>query len=137
MTNQEAFARMVLHLRKQGAKSADGVDTKGTPVCRYRSGNGMRCAVGVLITDDVYSADFEGQVATGPEVATALKYLGLNLLFARAMQDVHDRMTVAQWETGFEYVARTWDLTLPAPGHEHEYIPSPCAECEPAKEVVA
>ena len=38
------------------------------------------------------------------------------------------RRRPSQWEENFQAVAEAFNLTLPAPGQEHLYIPSPCAE---------
>ena len=53
---QEVFSIIVSHLFKQNrrAQNADG--------CAYREGE-LRCAVGVLIPDDLYSPNLEGNDA--------------------------------------------------------------------------
>ena len=130
MTNQEAFARMVLHLRQQGRKSVES--RGGIDFCRYRTKDGSRCAVGVLITDEMYRPEMEEQIATGGfggyDVRNLLLKLGVNPAFAQIMQGVHDGVKPSQWEENFQAVAEAFNLTLPAPGQEHLYIPSPCAE---------
>lgn len=52
---QEVFDLVVDHLFEQGrpARQDDGR-------CRYRMGSGLRCAVGVLIPDELYKEEFEG-----------------------------------------------------------------------------
>lgn len=55
LTNKEAFAIVKKHLLCQAKKSYnhDGTD------CTYRSAEGLKCAVGVLIPDDEYDPKFE------------------------------------------------------------------------------
>ena len=54
LTNQEAFDRMLSHLRKQRQPA---VSDSGS--CRYRTSAGLKCAVGALIPDDSYRGYFE------------------------------------------------------------------------------
>jgi hypothetical protein len=55
-TRQEAFDVMVSGLIKQGKPSYD-IQTMG---CMYDNGAGQKCAVGMLIPDEVYSPTLEG-----------------------------------------------------------------------------
>lgn len=51
---QEVFDLVVEHLFTQGRPAYDG--SQG---CMYRTYDGLRCAVGVLIPDDLYHPSFE------------------------------------------------------------------------------
>ena len=51
---QEVFDLVVEHLFAQGRPAYD--DSQG---CMYRTYDGLRCAVGVLIPDDLYDPAFE------------------------------------------------------------------------------
>ena len=51
---QEVFDIVVSHLFTQGRPAYDGVQG-----CMYRAPDGLRCAVGVLIPDDLYDPEFE------------------------------------------------------------------------------
>ncbi len=55
MTPQEIFDTVVDHLLSQGKPSISGV-------CRYRSDDGLKCAVGVLIPDSEYDFEMEHSV---------------------------------------------------------------------------
>lgn len=111
MTNQEAFEKMVLHLRKQGAK-ATVVPGRGLSSCMYRAPNGFRCAVGCLIPDDEYSPDFErASVSCIVGKVPSLDGVSMNLLIA--MQHVHDNHEVYAWEAQFSDVAECYGLKLP------------------------
>jgi hypothetical protein len=54
MNKQELFDKVAVHLINQGKKSSN---YEG---CRYRHGE-LRCAIGCLIPDDVYTSKLEGQ----------------------------------------------------------------------------
>ncbi len=56
MTPQEIFDKSVRGIIEQGGPS---VSSEG--VCVYRSGKGMKCAVGQLIDDGDYCKDLEGK----------------------------------------------------------------------------
>jgi len=55
---QEIFNKVSTHLLKQGrpARNSEGY-------CRYRTADGLSCAVGCLIPDEFYSPSFEGHSA--------------------------------------------------------------------------
>ncbi len=111
MTTQQAFTKMVKHLRKQGVQSAS---TRGRALCRYRGPNGLMCAVGCLIPDNLYKKSFEGVAVLGlynTLGGTLFKNVSHDVL--SDMQQVHDNFSPSQWEDGFERVARQYHLTLP------------------------
>jgi hypothetical protein len=85
---QEVFDIVVNHLFTQGRPAHDGVQG-----CMYRAPDGLRCAVGVLIPDDLYDPEFETNSAD--KVIHDLFKSGLadwreheKLLLA--LQDAHD-----------------------------------------------
>jgi hypothetical protein len=57
ITNQEIFNTVVTHFASMKHRSMleDG------ETCAYRAPDGNKCAIGVLIPDDVYRPDIEGQ----------------------------------------------------------------------------
>lgn len=57
MTLQEAFNYVVKGLLSQAHPSAEG--SLGTTMCFYRGGENIRCGVGWLIPDSMYSSDME------------------------------------------------------------------------------
>jgi hypothetical protein len=56
---QEVFDLVVEHLFTQGRPAYDGISG-----CMYRAAGGLRCAVGVLIPDDLYDPAFENTRAS-------------------------------------------------------------------------
>ena len=103
MTNQEAFDKMVAHLRKQGQKAQEN----GT--CRYRTKEGLMCAVGCLISDAEYKRGMEGM---GVEhMMAAYEVLqDLDPPFLAEMQDTHDAYDPADWEKRFASTAARYGL---------------------------
>lgn len=55
MTEQEIFDKVATHLLTQNEKAVNS-----TGGCVYRTGKGLKCAVGCLISDDLYDPSLEG-----------------------------------------------------------------------------
>ena len=112
MNNQQAFNKMVRHLRKQNKRSAN----KDAGICRYRTYDGLRCAVGALIPNRLYDSHIEYQtieyaMKTHPTLGEYLAGVSLNLM--QHMQAIHDDEPVGKWEQCFEEAAKKFSLTLP------------------------
>lgn len=60
------------HLTKQRKQSKSVYAGSKVPSCAYRGDNGLMCAVGCLITDEVYTPDLESQCADTRDVVHAL-----------------------------------------------------------------
>jgi hypothetical protein len=58
MEEQEIFDKVATHLFTQGCRSAVDPDAL-FGACLYRGPNGMSCAVGVLIPDELYDPEME------------------------------------------------------------------------------
>jgi hypothetical protein len=91
-TAQDIFDTVALHLITQGRRAIAGT------YCRYRAPNGDRCAIGVLISDEVYNQKMEGQSVRGNR-----KYLPTSLQDHMALlvnlQDLHDDVNLCCRET--------------------------------------
>lgn len=86
--------------------------------CAYRGENGLKCAIGHLIPDDLYLPQFEGtgihsispikNSPTGEKLKTAIeKTIGrtLNaddLMVLATLQKIHDDYDVDNWEEAFD-----------------------------------
>lgn len=114
-TAQEVFDKIVTHLRAQGKKSlgATGI------ACKYRGVDGLRCAVGCLLSDDEYQPWMDDSTSAGggsigkvmetlfhsnPSLYAKLKPHGHLLA---EMQGLHDASDPFVWEQRFEQVAKT------------------------------
>lgn len=117
MTNQEAFDKMVTHLRTQGMRCMGLINKDpeiGYPelgeTCVYRGEGDMRCAVGCLIPDDQYKDTLEGTSVEGiVDHVAALKGISVELL--GDMQVTHDDHPLDDWEYRFEQAATDFELT--------------------------
>ena len=94
-TNQEVFDKVARHLLTQNARAVDG-----DGFCRYRTPDGLKCAVGCLIPDELYDPEMEGKSVCSlvREESGVGKYLQeFNLALVMALQGVHDAVTPSQW----------------------------------------
>ena len=117
MNAQEIYNTVRDHLLKQGARSASAHG------CEYRNDDGLKCAVGCLIPDEMYSAErLEGRGVRSEEVIRVLKNAGvldgivysghgderLNML--DELQNIHDRKTPDVWAEHLNSVAAKYGL---------------------------
>ena len=96
MDKQQIFDTVATHLLKQGkpALSAEGF-------CRYRTDGGLKCAVGVLISDDKYDGKMEGESIYDRKVQKGLPFpvTEEDVGFLRRLQSAHD---IALKDSGIE-----------------------------------
>jgi hypothetical protein len=121
MTNQEAFDIAVKGVIAQGKAAYNPYHED----CYYRSPDGSKCAIGMIIPDDQYSPDIEG---TGPRALLrinsvwhipALDDPSAGML--EALQDAHDGVArevpmvdfVSAFISNARDVARDHDLIFP------------------------
>ena len=115
MTDQELFNIVATHLLTQNARSLGGTTED---ICAYRGDNGLKCAVGVLISDKYYEEKFEGLPCSAGVVLKALE-LSLGFLTAdqidllTRLQIIHDRKLVKDWESYLEELAYEYELDMP------------------------
>jgi len=120
MDTQQAFEMAVKHLRKQGCRSQQDATVNGAITCMYRiPENGLMCAVGALIPDEVYQESFEGTAIRGllrdePSLNELFRKVNLRLL--EDLQEVHDKCEVEEWEESLEKLAEFYGLTMPSKG---------------------
>lgn len=113
MTEQEIFDTVSKHLLTQGEKS---VRMSGWFVekCAYRGENGLKCAVGCLISDEHYSEKMEGcgafeVLANGAISGTPYTH-NIGELLTR-LQTVHDSKPVDTWRDNLRWVAKMFNLS--------------------------
>lgn len=96
MTKQEIFDTVTTHLFTQGKRADVG---KGSYTsCRYRTGEGLKCAVGCLIKDEFYSETYEGSGVYDADVVDAVsKSIGIQpgetedvFSLLGCLQNIHD-----------------------------------------------
>lgn len=108
LQSQEIFDKVATHLLTQNAKSIDG------KACMYRGPNGLRCAVGGIIPDDLMNeCNFEGasvrQLFEEPAIE---EYFGKeNETLLHALQILHDNTNVSEWKTRLQGTADIFGLS--------------------------
>lgn len=90
MTNQEIFDRIYLALYKQGRPS---VDESGN--CLYRSKNGLKCAAGHIIPDELYHTEYEGTTFEClNDTINLLDFDREQVQLIASLQSIHDSNTM-------------------------------------------
>lgn len=115
MKDQEAFDIVVNHLKTQKQRSFFPYSGN---TCAYRGPNGLKCAVGALIPDYLYSEDMDLMpMSVGKLLKTFPKlgkfFEGVNKLLLLELQNIHDKEE--NWdETGFNGFDELKQLALEA-----------------------
>lgn len=124
MTAEEVFTIVSNHLIKQNKKSflskeqiseiKERLGEKSIPDeeigCAYRGANGCKCAIGVLIPDDEYLPEMEGEIPIAlhrivknhelKELLNKHAYLLFDL------QGIHDNLEVKDWKKALAKYAK-------------------------------
>lgn len=110
------YDKVVEHLLTQKERA---IDESGD--CRYRTSNGLKCAVGCLIPDENYSINFEGRKVSFFMLNEILNFEKIEekldkwekhhlLDFLLNLQRIHDRMHLNQWYYIFKAFAQGENL---------------------------
>jgi len=95
MNRQEVFDKVATHLLTQKVKS----DENG--YCMYRGPNGLKCAIGCLIPDDMFMPYFNGCDVNGLPLKIIMHIGARNnedLLFLSRLQLIHDNHAPNEWK---------------------------------------
>jgi hypothetical protein len=118
MNNQEAFDIMVQHLRNQGKQSR----LVNSTICAYRTSDGLKCAVGALIPDEMYSNKMEmigiyNLVVNSNDFSELGElFTNINLELLSEMQNIHDSIVRPdRWERRFRLLAKKYGLKYTPP----------------------
>jgi len=105
-TRQNFFDKVVEHLAKQGQQSM--MDGR----CRYKTPDGLKCAIGIFIPDDKYKLEFEGRSIYSLERGCEVVFSGeADVRFASDLQSAHDSCTnVPSLRESLYSIARTHRL---------------------------
>ena len=109
MSMREIFNKVEKHLLKQNEQSIDATtllfgNGEGEN-CRYRTDSGLSCAVGCLMTDDMYDSSLEGDSVTDVAVVEALtpiigvspRHQAKKIDLLNRLQIIHDDGQVDTW----------------------------------------
>lgn len=114
MTDQELYNKVKAHLLAQRTKAMYG------NMCRYRTPDGLKCAIGCLIPDDKYNPSFEGrgiadrgdgQESSVFPIADAAGIVPSQFPLAGDLQWIHDHIDPVYWEEKLVRVARSFHIT--------------------------
>ncbi len=118
MTPQEIFDKVATHLLSQNVKSQDAMR------CVYRGPFGRKCAVGVLIPDELYQPIMEGRQvqdfsdafgACGTKaLRAALDVVGIlptEMQLLQALQNTHDGYDPREWMVQLGALAMQFGLS--------------------------
>lgn len=103
-TLQDIFDQASNHLLKQNKKAREEYST----TCRYRTNDGLMCAVGCLISDDEYSHSFEGKSLQQLDEVNWERDLALDndvIDLLDAMQEIHDGCGTREWRRELKKLA--------------------------------
>lgn len=115
MSKQELFDKVVTHLLTQNEKSTKVIS--GIEICAYRGNNGLMCAVGCLIPDEIYNEDIEGLRAVNVIEKYMCNY-PTYLFYSRFLEElqyVHDSMSVDLWKDELISLAKKEGLQFNEP----------------------
>ena len=99
LSQREMFDTVKTHLLKQNAKAQvpSLIGGQSTLTCVYRAPNGLKCAVGAVISDDVYLPEMDeagGVEDLVCQFPTLFDWGGPLLGMLVELQDIHDNWPV-------------------------------------------
>jgi len=111
MNRQATLTKIKTHLLKQNKKALIGIGIG----CAYRSSNGLKCAIGCLIPDDVYDPKMEGDLDELLDKFPEMREVfGIqkddDLEFLLDAQSVHDTGSPNEWPEQLALLAKQYNL---------------------------
>ena len=98
MDRQELLDATSRHLLTQARRAISVHDADS---CMYRTGDGLKCAIGALIPDERYYPKLENQGVDSKDVLEALGWSQDEITdlkgMAERLQNIHDNMPVGAW----------------------------------------
>lgn len=118
MSLQEIFDTVASHLLTQNQRSVgywvkceDSEESFFNDTsCAYRGQNGLKCAVGVLISDQDYSPQIEGESIRCLMGTYQPNLDHLKREVIRTLQFIHDNHSPKDWGAKLKHVAKTYNL---------------------------
>lgn len=96
VTLQSMYDKVAKHLLKQNAVSRI-TNTFSNAMCAYRSPDGLKCAIGCLIPDSLYSPGMEGKSIDALCEHFPLSDYIIPGRLAYTLQKIHDADEVHEW----------------------------------------
>ena len=107
MTNQEVFDKVATHLLTQNKKAICPIDGR----CKYRTSEGLKCAAGIMISDDEYSPEMENRGISNLIAVHKLEKLAPFYKLLHKLQCIHDVAGVADWRNELRMTAQIHNLS--------------------------
>lgn len=108
---QEIFDIVARHLLTQRERSFVGY-IGPEPRCAYRGPKGLKCAVGILIPDELYRESFEDLRCTMlPDREPKLAWMEPHMDLLNDLQHLHDRNYAGSWHQRLGVVAQDHGLS--------------------------
>ncbi len=89
MTEQELFNKVCTHLAQQKKRALDVAKN-----CRYRTKDGLKCAIGCLIADDRYMPELEHFSIRQLRDAGIVGTKDIDITFLASLQSAHDHNAI-------------------------------------------
>lgn len=97
MTDQEIYDKVAIHLLTQNKRSQ--INYGDGTRCVYKSPNGLMCAMGILIPDELYNETMEGEnINNNSAVQDAIGLRSNQTKLANILQRCHDYVHPADWK---------------------------------------
>lgn len=101
-SSQEVFDTIAAHLLKQLEVAQEG------GLCRYRTEDGLKCAAGCLIPDDLYNDRIEGN--SWGAVLELKDWPKDHDTLIISLQGIHDTYAPPSWKSGLKSLADDFGL---------------------------
>lgn len=127
LTAQQIFDRVATHLLTQGRRSLRYKPGSSLPDgCAYRGADGLKCAIGCLIPDEVYDPRMEGRkvhdlvyrwsrMRFPPPI---LSHMRSNIALLGELQRTHDISQPGEWPRLLRDIASRFGLSPSAIGKD-------------------
>lgn len=112
MNKQKIFNTVAKHLLTQGCQAIDPTIN----ICQYKDHLGNKCAIGCLISPEIYSPDLEGAAVDNYKVVAALNASGIayinssDIELLQALQTIHDGVMTHLWKERLQLLATDFGL---------------------------
>lgn len=107
-TAQEIYDIVAAHMLKQNEKSTYYNNNSNINSCAYRGIDGLKCAAGCLIPEEIYKSDFEGISWTS--LIHSHDFPQDHRKLIENLQHIHDSFSVDRWHSGLIDLAQMYSL---------------------------
>lgn len=106
-SSQEVYNTVAQHMLKQNEKSVTELPDIGN-ACAYRGRDGLKCAAGCLIPDEVYNCSFEN--ITWFDLVEYHRFPEDHMKLISDLQTIHDVYQPYYWRNSLASLAASYSL---------------------------